>query len=483
MLNGRPCQVIRISTSAATGQHRYLGVDLFTKQLHEESSFISNPAPSIIVQTMLGPIFKQYRVLDIQEGQIVAMTETGDIKQGLPVIDQANLLIRISKALESTNSSVRVLVLSDGGRELAVDMKVLHGSRLAGNETEQTFRDAVRTNDILAVEKALQERVNINTPDDDGKTALVDAIENHYQDMVDLLQQEIDLKALDKNGKTVLDVAVSDPEHYLTTFKLLKKGAAPTDNLDEGIAQLLSAAAKGQDEEIKALLGGCVNHNSCDRLGYTALHEAVCFGHYETAKMLIRDGAEINKTIAHGGATALHAAVQRGREHREFLPGARRTTPALSENHVKVVALLLQHNANTEHRRSYDNLTVRELVSEELGLAENFHAAERSCLQKILILLNNSPSQQVTGIRATWPTEPNVSDRLKASRLQIQWHTSSRVFETLSPFVWDLIQSPEPSHTRSEVRRLEEWVRGGVNNSKPREYWRWAHLPANNVCH
>jgi len=68
ILQGRPCQVIRITTSSATGQHRYLGVDLFTKQLHEESSFISNPSPSVVVQTMLGPVFKQYRVLDLQEG-------------------------------------------------------------------------------------------------------------------------------------------------------------------------------------------------------------------------------------------------------------------------------------------------------------------------------------------------------------------------------------------------------------------------------
>jgi hypothetical protein len=68
ILQGRPCQVIRITTSSATGQHRYLGVDLFTKQLHEESSFISNPSPSVVVQTMLGPVFKQYRVLDVQEG-------------------------------------------------------------------------------------------------------------------------------------------------------------------------------------------------------------------------------------------------------------------------------------------------------------------------------------------------------------------------------------------------------------------------------
>lgn len=130
MLQGRPCQVIRISTSAATGQYRYLGVDLFTKQLHEDSSSISNPAPSVVVQTMLGPVLKQYRVLDMQNGYIVAMTEGGDVKQNLAVIDQSNLWSRLSNAFESGRGSVRVLVVSDNGRELAIDMKVIHGSRL-----------------------------------------------------------------------------------------------------------------------------------------------------------------------------------------------------------------------------------------------------------------------------------------------------------------------------------------------------------------
>ncbi len=147
ILQGRPCQVIRITTSSATGQHRYLGVDLFTKQLNEESSFISNPNPSVFVQTMLGPVFKQYRVLDLQDGTgksiyaclfllsantllVVAMTETGDVKQAIPVIDQSNLWSRLTEAFETGRGSVRVLVINDHGRELAVDMKVLHGSRL-----------------------------------------------------------------------------------------------------------------------------------------------------------------------------------------------------------------------------------------------------------------------------------------------------------------------------------------------------------------
>ncbi|KAL2358903.1 woronin body major protein [Cryomyces antarcticus] len=131
ILQGRPCQIIRITTSAQTGQHRYLGVDLFTKQLHEESSFVSNPSPSVIVQNMLGPVFKQYRVLDIRDdGRVVAMTETGDVKQGLPVLDQSSLLARLTDAFNNGRGSVRVLVINDDGRELAVDYKVVHGSRL-----------------------------------------------------------------------------------------------------------------------------------------------------------------------------------------------------------------------------------------------------------------------------------------------------------------------------------------------------------------
>ncbi|OBT81906.1 hypothetical protein VE02_09291 [Pseudogymnoascus sp. 03VT05] len=130
ILQGRASQVIKITTSHATGQHRFLGVDLFTKQLHEDSSFISNPSPSVVVQTVLGPVLKQYRVLDLNDGTVVAMTETGDVKQSLPVIDQSNLWARLNDAFESGRGSVRVLVLNDHGRELAVDMKVIHGSRL-----------------------------------------------------------------------------------------------------------------------------------------------------------------------------------------------------------------------------------------------------------------------------------------------------------------------------------------------------------------
>lgn len=131
ILQGRPCQIIRITTSPQTGQYRYLGVDLFTRQLQEESSFMSNPQASVYVQSMLGPVYKQYRILDMRsDGLIVCMTETGDVKQGLRVIDQGGLYGRIEAAFADCRGSIRALIINDGGRELVVDYKVIHGSRL-----------------------------------------------------------------------------------------------------------------------------------------------------------------------------------------------------------------------------------------------------------------------------------------------------------------------------------------------------------------
>ena len=131
ILQGRPCEVIKISLSSNTGQYRYLGVDLFTKKLQEESSFNTNPEPSVYVQSMLGPVFRQYRILDIREdGLLVCMTESGDIKQGLSVIDNNGLWGKIEGSFSGGRGSVRALVINDGGRELVVDYKVIHGSRL-----------------------------------------------------------------------------------------------------------------------------------------------------------------------------------------------------------------------------------------------------------------------------------------------------------------------------------------------------------------
>ncbi|KAF5228923.1 hypothetical protein FAUST_10722 [Fusarium austroamericanum] len=478
MLRDRPCQVIRISTSAATGQYRYLGVDVFTKKLCEDFSFISNPAPSVVVQTMLGPTFKQYRLIKADKGQIVAKTEKGNMRRGLSVIDQADLYSRILEAFDSSTGSVRLLVLNDNGRELIVDMKVVHGTRLEHVAPEKGLEKAVRENNRDNVEEALRLGADINAVDDRGRTVLFTALEAHNSEMVSvLLEHKINLGVLDEHGKTVLDICVSDSGHYLTTFTLLKHGAQPTDSLDYGVSKLLSAAAAGQNKEIERLLGEGVKHSSCDRLGYTALHEAACFGHYETVKLLLQKGAKVDEKIAHGGATVLHAVVQRGREHRKFLTGHRRATPPLTVDHVRVMALLLQEDADTGRRRVHDKRTVQDLVTEELKLVGNLGTTERGYLQRILILLNRGSLQDATNEGPNWPRVTDIItsaiDLLKATQLQVHYHSSDRDCQPFPVRIGNLIDG-------SERNTLKEWAKNEMNLSQPKDYWRWVHLPANN---
>jgi hypothetical protein len=80
---------------------------------------------------MLGPVFKSYRVIDLTEnGRVIAMTETGDVKSNLRVVDQGGLYGRLADAYDRGRGSVRVQVIKDGGEELAVGYKVVHSSAL-----------------------------------------------------------------------------------------------------------------------------------------------------------------------------------------------------------------------------------------------------------------------------------------------------------------------------------------------------------------
>jgi hypothetical protein len=142
ILQNRPCQIIKITTSQQTGQHRYLGVDLFTQNLHEEPCVVSHPSPSVILHNMLGPLFKQYRLIDLRrDGKCLAMDEEGTIKSKLKIVKQGNLLNRLHKHVYAKGGSysssddgpptagpARLLVVTDSqtGDEMIVDFKVAH---------------------------------------------------------------------------------------------------------------------------------------------------------------------------------------------------------------------------------------------------------------------------------------------------------------------------------------------------------------------
>ncbi|KAF3934703.1 hypothetical protein ABW20_dc0105637 [Dactylellina cionopaga] len=128
ILQKRPCQIIRITTSTQTGQHLYLGVDVFTKDLVEEICVVTNPSPSITTHSLLTPAAKQYRVVDISGDKLSFQTNGGEIKTGIKIIEQGDLQSKIVEAFGRSPGAIRVLVISDkNGNELIVDYKTVHG--------------------------------------------------------------------------------------------------------------------------------------------------------------------------------------------------------------------------------------------------------------------------------------------------------------------------------------------------------------------
>ncbi|KAF4989611.1 hypothetical protein FGRMN_9018 [Fusarium graminum] len=383
--------VIKISTSSSTGQHRYLGVDLFNRAIYEEDSFISNPAPNVIVQSMLGPILKQYRFLDFKDGMVVAMTETGHVKQRLQVLDQSNLYARLVNAMKLSHSSVRVLVLVYNGDELVVDIKI------------------------------------VPTRDAGPRDAWIDT--SRHSAIAD--QDEAPLSNL--------------------LGQVKEAGASATAHLDLALENLLSAAARGHVQELDRLLQTNVLITDHDRLGYTALHEAVCFGHYDAVEYLVRHGADVNAILKHGGDTTLHLVVERGKKHRSFLAGSRKgPPPRLNERHVRILDLLLQAKVNIRTRSSHNHFTASELISKQLSLPREYQAKERCYLQRMLILLT------------------------RASAVMIEFRNSNRQHARSFPSAVDFIYH-KPGGLMDEIMT----TRKSIENNIAKDQWCWIHLPAN----
>ncbi|KAI1473225.1 uncharacterized protein F4812DRAFT_412023 [Daldinia caldariorum] len=477
ILQGRPCQVIRISISSVTGQHRYLGVDPFTKQLHEGFSFIVNPTPDIAVHSMHYPVLKQYRVLDIQENSIVAMTETGDVKNGVPVIDQSNLWNRLQVAFNGGRGISSVLVLIDGDKELVIDMKIFNPSTLGG---PSTIHEAVMTGNKLALQAILSKHENINELDTEG-TELFAAVESGRRDIVELLiQYGADINAIDKQGRTVLDIAIFVLEDPSMASKLLSHRASPTAGIAGDVLGLLQASAEGYQGIVESLLKDGVDVNGHDRLGYTALHEAAIFGHHDIASQLIRHGADINARVALGKDTVLHTVVCGDRSHRVFLGlGSRGRNPVLGSGHVEIVKTLLQNGATASQKR-HDGRTMEDLLKAkllDLGLSE----PEQRVLQQIQEILKNHPKVQAKEIRGESNTKVAKFDNEKARvcdlfNARIQYHTSGFYLPrevSIRKFIYHQWEHATDQDESIQPITLAKEMEG-------KQYWRWIHLPANN---
>jgi len=142
----------------------------------------------------------------------------------------------------------------------------------------------------------LLKKVDANLPDYDGRTALHLAVANNQLGAVKLLLAKgAKVDSVDRWGGTPLDDA--ERQHNKEMIDLLmQKGATKTQGIKpELIGAFLQAAHENDQTKIQTLLDlnpGIINAKDYDKR--SALHIAVCAGHYNLVKFLVSKGADVN---------------------------------------------------------------------------------------------------------------------------------------------------------------------------------------------
>jgi ankyrin repeat protein len=186
--------------------------------------------------------------------------------------------------------------------------------------------DAARADDLAAVRKLIKERVDVNTPANDGSSALLWAAFRSDAEMVKaLLAAGATVDAANHYGVTPLLQASRNGDVEVVRA-LLDAGAEPTRWHAEGETPLMAAARTGRVDAVKLLLSRGSFVNAADPFQEeTALMWASAEGHLEVVKALLAAGADPNlkahvstiterKNADHpsGGFTALMFAVRNG---------------------------------------------------------------------------------------------------------------------------------------------------------------------------
>ena len=175
---------------------------------------------------------------------------------------------------------------------------------------------AARDGNESAVRDLLARGASVHARDDTGMTALVAASWGNYLDVAcALIEAGADVNAKDDTEQSAYLIATS--EGYLELLEMTLAAGADVRSLDSYRGTgLIRAAERGHVEIVARLLETDIAVDHVNRLGLTALLEAVVFGdggarHTEVVRMLIAAGADPNLADGNGVSPLTHAN-QRG---------------------------------------------------------------------------------------------------------------------------------------------------------------------------
>jgi ankyrin repeat protein len=182
--------------------------------------------------------------------------------------------------------------------------------------------DAAMHHDAAAVRALLAQKIDVNTPQPDGTTALIWAVRANDRELVDLL---------------------------------LAAGANVTAANREGVTALFQASENGNAAIIEILLRAGANVNGTFlSTGETALMEAARTGNVEALKVLVDHGADVNAKEALRGTTALMWAA--------------------SEGHTAAIRFLIERGSDVGARSKQDKATAYGTAGPGAKIPENLQS-------------------------------------------------------------------------------------------------------------
>jgi len=169
-------------------------------------------------------------------------------------------------------------------------------SAVALHAAASDVADAAMKGNLQAVRALIQQKIDVNSPQIDGTTALHWAVRNDNVEMADLLLRSgAQASAPNRIGVTPLQLAALNGNAAIID-RLVKAGADPNAKLTpEGDTALMMAARNGKPEAIRTLLDNGAAINAVETWGgTTALMWAVSEGHLEAVRTLLQRGADVN---------------------------------------------------------------------------------------------------------------------------------------------------------------------------------------------
>ena len=196
---------------------------------------------------------------------------------------------------------------------------------------DQQLIVAAAAGDRATVERLLADGANVGATDANGRTALVAAAYgNHVDVAAALIDAGADVNVEDVSQQSAYLIATSEVGDDLRLLELTLRNGADVDAKDSyNGTGLIRAADRGYVGIVGRLLETDVDVDHVNRLGWTALLEAVILGggdaaHVEVVRLLVDAGVDTEIGDANGVTALAHARSNRYEEMVELLAAASR---------------------------------------------------------------------------------------------------------------------------------------------------------------